>query len=77
MLGNELRNARLKAGLTQEEVAFRAGVDRSYLSELERNLKSPTVEMLFRLCRTLGVRASVILGRVEQEAEETPQDQDR
>ena len=41
MLGEELRAARLRAGLTQEELAHRANVDRSYISQLEHNLKSP------------------------------------
>ena len=57
-LGAELRRARLKAGLSQEELSFRASVDRSYISQLERDKKSPTVDMLFRLCRTLGVSAA-------------------
>jgi transcriptional regulator with XRE-family HTH domain len=66
MLGDELRKARLDAGMSQEKVALQAGVDRSYLSELENNRWSPTVEMLFRLCETLGVAASEILSRVER-----------
>lgn len=66
MVGNELRKARLDAGMSQEKVALEAGVDRSYLSELENNRWSPTVEMLFRLCDTLGVAASDIIARVER-----------
>jgi transcriptional regulator with XRE-family HTH domain len=66
MLGQELRAARLRAGLTQEELAHRAGVDRSYISQLERGLKSPTVDMLLRLCRATGASASQIIARVEQ-----------
>lgn len=66
MLGDELRKARQEAGMSQEKVALQAGVDRSYLSELENNRWSPTVEMLFRLCDALGVAASDILSRVER-----------
>jgi len=65
-LGDELRNAREAAGLTQEQVAATAGIDRAYLSLLENNHKSPTVDMLFRICKALGVAASQILARVEQ-----------
>lgn len=65
-LGDELRKARTKAELTQEEVSFAAGLDRSYISQLEHDQKSPTVDTLFRLCATLGVRASVLLARVER-----------
>jgi len=67
MLGDELRKARHKAGLTQEELSFRAKIDRTYISMLEHNKKSPTVDVLFRLCDALGVTPSRILARVEKE----------
>jgi transcriptional regulator with XRE-family HTH domain len=66
MLGEELRKVREAAGLTQEELSFRAKVDRSYISMLERDKKSPTLAMLFRLCDVLGVKASTIVARVEK-----------
>jgi transcriptional regulator with XRE-family HTH domain len=65
-LGTELKCARLKAGLSQEELSFRAEVDRSYISQLERDLKSPTVDMLLRLCRALGASASVMVAKIER-----------
>lgn len=67
MLGDVLRKARQEAGMSQEKVALSAGVDRSYLSELENNKWSPTVEMLFRICDALNVAASEIIARVERE----------
>jgi transcriptional regulator with XRE-family HTH domain len=66
-LGKELRQARLSAGMTQEALSSTAKVDRSYISQLERNLKSPTVDTLFRLCRAMGVSASKIIARIEKE----------
>lgn len=65
MLGTEIRLAREAAGLTQEELADRAGVHRTYVSLLERDKKSPTVAMLFRLCAPLGLRPSTLLARLE------------
>lgn len=65
MLGDELRKARNKAGLTQEQVAARARISREYVSQLERNRQSPTVDMLLRVCRILGVSAARIIERVE------------
>ena len=65
MLGDELRKARMAAKLTQEQLSFAAEIDRSYISLLEHDKKSPTVDMLFRLCDTLGVSASSLLARVE------------
>ena len=67
MLGEELRKARERAGLTQEQLSFRADYSRPYISQLERDLKSPTVATLFRLCEAMGVKASELIagGTVE------------
>ncbi len=67
MLGDELRKARKKAGLTQEELSFRANLDRTYISQLENNRKSPTVDVLFRLCEAMATSASKIIARVERD----------
>ena len=69
MLGEEIRKARLKAGLTQESLAFDAGVSRNYVSLLELNRKSPTVDMLLRLCKAMGVSAAKMIARVEKLAD--------
>jgi transcriptional regulator with XRE-family HTH domain len=66
MMGEELRKAREQAGLTQEQLAFRAEYSRPYISQLERDLKSPTVDTLFRLCDVLGIKASELVARVEE-----------
>jgi len=66
MLGAELRKAREAAGLTQEQLAFAAGVDRTYISQLECEKKSPTVAMLFRICGPMGVVPSKIIAKVER-----------
>jgi len=66
MLGEEIREARLGAGLTQEKLAFKAGVSRQYVSLLELNEKSPTVDMLIRLCKAMGASAGKIVARVEK-----------
>lgn len=65
-LGEELRKAREAAGLTQEELGYKAKVDRTYVSMLERGKNSPTVEVLLRICRVLGVPASELIARVEK-----------
>ena len=65
MLGDEIRNARLQAGLTQEELAFRAGVSRQYVSLLELNQKSPTVDLLLRVCKAMKASAGEMIARVE------------
>ncbi|MFO0824478.1 MAG: helix-turn-helix transcriptional regulator [Gemmataceae bacterium] len=65
-LGDELRKARTDADLTQEELARKAKLDRAYISLLENDRKSPTVDTLTRLCRALGIAASTVLARVER-----------
>ncbi len=65
MLGDELRAARLAASWSQEELAERAGISRNYVSLLERNQKSPTVAVLFAICRALGISAADVIRRVE------------
>ena len=66
-LGEELRNARLAAKLTQEELAHEADISRNYVSLLELDEKSPTMQVLLRICRALGVSAAKIVARLEKE----------
>lgn len=66
MFGEVLQNARKKAGMTQEELAFGANLDRTYISRLERNKKSPTLNTLLALGDALGVPASTLVARVER-----------
>ena len=65
MLGAEIRKVRLRARLTQEEVAAQANISREYLSMLENDKKSPTLDTLFRICGVLGVRASRLVAKIE------------
>lgn len=65
-LRDELRKARHASGLTQERLAFAAGLDRAYISLLENNHKSPTVAVLYLICDALGIAASEILAGVER-----------
>jgi transcriptional regulator with XRE-family HTH domain len=66
LLGDALRRARKAAKLSQEDVALETKVDRAYLSELENGHKSPSVDILFRICPVLGVAASEIVAQVER-----------
>ena len=67
MLGDVLRDRRLAARMTQEELAHAARVDRTYVSQLENDRKSPTVDMLFRLCRAMRVSAAEVIAEVERQ----------
>jgi transcriptional regulator with XRE-family HTH domain len=61
-----LRECRAAAGLSQEELGYRSGLHRTYISQLERGLKSPTVDVLVALSAALGTQASVILRTAEE-----------
>ena len=65
-LGKELRKARENAGLSQETVAFDAGIDRSHLSDIERDQHMPTVDTFLRICRAIGVSAAGIISTLDQ-----------
>ena len=67
MLGRQLRKAREKAGLTQEELSFACGIGRAYISQLENDKKSPTVDTLIRICRACNVKPSQVLAAMEAE----------
>ena len=68
LLGRVLADARRRAGLSQEALASRAKLHPTYISQLERGLKSPTVRVLFIVSEACGVHASEILAEVEKAA---------
>lgn len=61
LFGKNVRRLRDKAGLSQEELAFRAGMRRTYLSDLERGTRNPTVRALGRLAVALNVAPARLL----------------
>lgn len=59
--GARLRAWREQAGLTQQQLADALGTGPSFISRLERDVHSPTVDMLCRLAEALGVDARDLL----------------
>jgi len=57
--GDAIRHYRTEAGLTQAQLAEMAGLQRSYLSELESGKETEQVKRLFRVLRQLGVRMTL------------------
>jgi len=65
--GDVLRAARKEAGgLSQEELAFRADVDRTYPSLLERGLRTPSLDALLRLARALDIAPAMLVTMTER-----------
>jgi transcriptional regulator with XRE-family HTH domain len=56
-----LVRARKKAGLTQEEVSWRAELHRTEVSQLERGLRVPRIDTLIKLAATLEAEPSELL----------------
>ncbi len=56
VIAKNVRKLRAKKGLTQEELAFQAEIDRSYLSEIESGNKNISVIMLDRIASALEVK---------------------
>jgi transcriptional regulator with XRE-family HTH domain len=54
-LGSRIRQYRKKLGLTQEELAFNSGINMSFLGDIERGIKKPSIETLEKLLKVLGV----------------------
>lgn len=58
-----LRKIRQARGLSQEELAHRADIDRTYISALERCVYAAGIDVVDRLARVLGVEAADLLRR--------------
>ncbi|TMV49542.1 helix-turn-helix transcriptional regulator [Paenibacillus mesophilus] len=67
IFGKVLKSLRTEHGVSQEELAFRANLDRSYISMLERGINQPTLSSLIALAEALGIRTSELLKMVEDE----------
>ena len=53
-VARNVRRLRVAAGLSQEAFAVDAGLDRTYISRIERNLENPTVSALEKIAKALG-----------------------
>lgn len=63
VFARNLRKYRQERGLSQEALAHEAGVDRTYVSALERSTYSASITMVDRLATVLGVEAAALLQR--------------
>ena len=61
ILATNLKRYRAAAGLSQEELAHRADVDRTYISALERCIYGASIDVVDRLARELGIQAADLL----------------
>ena len=67
IFGDVLRRYRSEKNISQEELAFQAGVDRTFVSRLERGISQPTITTLIGLGQALGVSAAELVRETEKE----------
>lgn len=61
VVGNNVKHWRTKRGYSQEELAFRSELHRTYVSAVERGIRNPTVLIVGKLAAALGVRPVMLL----------------
>ena len=66
IFGEVLQELRLQQALTQDQLAERAGTERSHISALERAEKGPALATIFSLADALNIPAGDLIGLVEQ-----------
>ncbi len=59
--GQKLQQARKSKGVTQEELAAKISMDRTYIGLIERGGRNPTVRTLYKIAKALKVNSSELL----------------
>lgn len=70
--GRRLREVRLAAEISQEEMAHRSGLDRSYVGQVERGERNLTLENIYRLAEGLGVPTASLVVELNDALDLTP-----
>ena len=70
LFGRILQKLRTERGLSQEKLGFESNYHRTYISQLERGQKNPSLKAIFRLARVLGIRPSEMIQKIESRVEE-------
>jgi len=60
-LGANVRRLRVEKGWSQEDYADRAGIHRTYVSDIERSRRNPTITIVEKLAKALKVSASALI----------------
>ena len=64
--GAALRQHREKSGISQEELADKSGLDRTYVSGIERGVRNPTLKVLGKLSCGLGISLEALFATAER-----------
>jgi transcriptional regulator with XRE-family HTH domain len=55
IVGDNVRAARLAAGMTQEQLAARSGYSQQYLNQIEKGTRNPTIVAIYEIGQAMGV----------------------
>jgi transcriptional regulator with XRE-family HTH domain len=66
VFGQVLREQRTSRGFSQEALALSADVDRTFVSQMERGIRQPTLTTLCKLSEALDIQPSTLIARVER-----------
>jgi transcriptional regulator with XRE-family HTH domain len=66
VFGQVLREQRISRQLSQEDLALAADVDRTFVSQMERGIRQPTITTLMKLAGALGIQPSTLVVRMEK-----------
>ena len=73
LVGQVIQSYRLRKGMSQEVLSSLAGLDRTHYSKIERGLRSPTLDTLFKIAQALDIPPSDIVRQIEQQIAEHPE----
>jgi len=65
--GKAVREARMTVGISQEELADRSGLHRTYISLLERGQRNPSLAVIEEISHALGISMVDLVGRIEKQ----------
>ena len=73
LIGDVLRCFRKEKGMSQEVLSGLAGLDRTHYSKIERGLRSPTVDTLFKIAQALDTQPHKLMIAIEKAVEQEEQ----
>ena len=66
-LSESVKKARRQVGLSQEALALRAGINRSYVGQIERGIGNPSLQVMVKLAATLEMDVADLLKRERED----------
>lgn len=70
LVGSVIQKCRRDKRMSQEILSGLAGLDRTHYSKIERGLRSPTLDTLFKICQALDLQPHEMMIKIEKELQE-------